>query len=118
MTPEEALRSILTLVDGSDEVEDVNALQILLQSIRTFESDLCRKVFKKWPIFVAFCLAKKYARGSIVVREHFRGWISCPALCPQWISTRLNPVCLKLVLWLFDFKMNCEPKLAVVENCE
>ena len=35
MTPEEALLNILTLVDGSDEVEDVPALQILLQSIRT-----------------------------------------------------------------------------------
>jgi hypothetical protein len=35
MTPEEALRNILSLVDGSDEVEDVHALQILLQSIRT-----------------------------------------------------------------------------------
>jgi hypothetical protein len=35
MTPEEALRNILTLVDGSDEVEGVHALQILLQSIRT-----------------------------------------------------------------------------------
>ena len=35
MTPEEALRNILILVDGSDEVEDVHALQVLLQSIRT-----------------------------------------------------------------------------------
>ncbi len=35
MTPEEALRNILILVDGSDEVEDVHALQILLQSIKT-----------------------------------------------------------------------------------
>jgi hypothetical protein len=35
MTPEEALRNILTLLDGSDEMEDVRALQILLQSIRT-----------------------------------------------------------------------------------
>jgi hypothetical protein len=35
MTPEEALRKILKLVDGSDEVEDVHALQMLLQSIRT-----------------------------------------------------------------------------------
>ena len=35
MTPEEALLNILTLVDGSDEVENVHALQILLQSIRT-----------------------------------------------------------------------------------
>jgi hypothetical protein len=33
MTPEEALRNILTLVEGSDELED--ALQILLQSIKT-----------------------------------------------------------------------------------
>jgi hypothetical protein len=35
MTPEEALRNILSLVDGSDEVEDVHALQILLQSVKT-----------------------------------------------------------------------------------
>lgn len=35
MTPEEALRNILTLDDGSDEMEDVHALQIVLQSIRT-----------------------------------------------------------------------------------
>jgi hypothetical protein len=35
MTPEEALRNILRLVDGSDEMEDVHALQILLQSIKT-----------------------------------------------------------------------------------
>ena len=34
MTPEEALRNILSLVDGSDEVEDAHALQILLQSIK------------------------------------------------------------------------------------
>jgi hypothetical protein len=35
MTPEEALRNILSLVDGSEEMEDVHALQILLQSIKT-----------------------------------------------------------------------------------
>jgi hypothetical protein len=35
MTPEEALRNILKLVEGSDEVEDTHALQILLQSIKT-----------------------------------------------------------------------------------
>ena len=35
MTPEEALRNILILVDGSDEMEDVQALQVLLQSIKT-----------------------------------------------------------------------------------
>jgi hypothetical protein len=35
MTPEEALRNILTLVDGSDEMDEVHALQILLQSIET-----------------------------------------------------------------------------------
>jgi hypothetical protein len=35
MTPEEALRNILILIDGSDEMEDVQALQILLQSIKT-----------------------------------------------------------------------------------
>jgi hypothetical protein len=33
MPPEEALRNILMLVEGSDELED--ALQILLQSIKT-----------------------------------------------------------------------------------
>jgi hypothetical protein len=35
MTPEEALRNILKLVEGSDEVEDAHAMQILLQSIKT-----------------------------------------------------------------------------------
>jgi hypothetical protein len=35
MTPEEALNNILELVEGSDEVEDAYALQILLQSIKT-----------------------------------------------------------------------------------
>jgi hypothetical protein len=35
MTPEEALRNILKLVEGSNEVEDAHALQILLQSIKT-----------------------------------------------------------------------------------
>jgi hypothetical protein len=35
MTPEEAHRNILTLVDGADEMEDVYALQLLLQSIKT-----------------------------------------------------------------------------------
>jgi hypothetical protein len=35
MTQEEALRNILTLVDGSDEMEDIHALQLLLQSIKT-----------------------------------------------------------------------------------
>ena len=35
MTPEEALRNILILVDGSDEMEDVQALQVLLRSIKT-----------------------------------------------------------------------------------
>jgi hypothetical protein len=35
MTPEEALRNILSLADGSDEMEDVHALQLLLQSINT-----------------------------------------------------------------------------------
>ena len=35
MTPEEALRNILRLIDGSDEMEDVHALQIILQSIKT-----------------------------------------------------------------------------------
>ena len=35
MTPEEALLNILKLVEGSDELEDAHALQILLQSIKT-----------------------------------------------------------------------------------
>jgi hypothetical protein len=35
MTPEEALRIIISLVDRSDEMEDAHALQILLQSIKT-----------------------------------------------------------------------------------
>jgi hypothetical protein len=35
MTPEEAVRNILGLVDGSDEMGDVHALQILLQIIKT-----------------------------------------------------------------------------------
>ena len=35
ITPEEALRNILILVDGSDEVEDARSLQTLLQSIKT-----------------------------------------------------------------------------------
>ena len=35
MTPEEALRNILILADGSDEMEDVHVLQKLLQSIKT-----------------------------------------------------------------------------------
>ncbi len=35
MTPEEALRNILKLVEGSDELEDAHAMQILLQSIKT-----------------------------------------------------------------------------------
>jgi hypothetical protein len=35
MTPEEALNNILKLVEGSDELEDAHAKQILLQSIKT-----------------------------------------------------------------------------------
>jgi hypothetical protein len=35
MTPEEALRNIVILVHGSDEIEDVQLLQILLLSIKT-----------------------------------------------------------------------------------
>jgi hypothetical protein len=35
MTPEDALKNILTLFEGSDELEDVHALQILLESIKT-----------------------------------------------------------------------------------
>jgi hypothetical protein len=35
MTPEEALRNIIKLVEGSDELEDAHAMQILLQSIKT-----------------------------------------------------------------------------------
>jgi hypothetical protein len=37
MTSEEALRNILSLVDGLDEMEDVRALQILLQSVKTLD---------------------------------------------------------------------------------
>jgi hypothetical protein len=45
MAPEEALRNILTLADGSDDVEDVRALQVLLMSIRTLaEKGLGRPV--------------------------------------------------------------------------
>lgn len=35
MTPEEALMTILRLIDGSDEVNDAKNLQTLLRSIRT-----------------------------------------------------------------------------------
>ena len=35
MTPEAALHNILKLVEGSDEIEDARALQILWQSIKT-----------------------------------------------------------------------------------
>jgi hypothetical protein len=35
MTPEDALRNILKLVEGSDELEDAHALQILSQSVKT-----------------------------------------------------------------------------------
>jgi hypothetical protein len=35
MRPHHDTRGILTLVDGSDEMEDVRTLQILLQSIKT-----------------------------------------------------------------------------------
>lgn len=35
MTPEEALMTILRLIDGSDEVKDEKLLQILLRSIKT-----------------------------------------------------------------------------------
>ena len=35
MTPEEAIKNILILVEGSDELEDVHAVRILLQSIKT-----------------------------------------------------------------------------------
>jgi hypothetical protein len=45
MTPEEALRHILTLADGSDEIEDVSSLHLLLVSIRTLaEKGLGRPV--------------------------------------------------------------------------
>jgi hypothetical protein len=36
MTPEEALRNILILVEGSDEMEDAHGLQMLLESIKAF----------------------------------------------------------------------------------
>jgi hypothetical protein len=35
MTPEEALLNILKLVEGSDELEDTHAMEVLLQSIKT-----------------------------------------------------------------------------------
>jgi hypothetical protein len=35
MTPEEALTTILRLIDGSDEVNEEKVLQILLRSIKT-----------------------------------------------------------------------------------
>jgi hypothetical protein len=35
MTPEEALRNILILAEGSDEIEDPQILQTLLESIKT-----------------------------------------------------------------------------------
>jgi hypothetical protein len=35
MTPEEALRHILTLADGSGEMEDARIMQMLLESIKT-----------------------------------------------------------------------------------
>jgi hypothetical protein len=35
MTPEEALRNIYTLVDGSEDIEDLRVLQTLLESIKT-----------------------------------------------------------------------------------
>lgn len=35
MTPEEALMTILRLIDGSDEVQEERMLQILLRSIKT-----------------------------------------------------------------------------------
>src|SRR6266404_5213485 len=47
MTPEEALRNTLSLVDGSDEVEDVHALQILLQSIKTL-AEATKSTAKRW----------------------------------------------------------------------
>ena len=35
MTPQEALMTILRLIDGSDEVEDAKSLQTLVRSIKT-----------------------------------------------------------------------------------
>ncbi|GAC1414109.1 MAG: hypothetical protein NVSMB6_16200 [Burkholderiaceae bacterium] len=35
MTPEEALMTILRLIDGSEEVEDEKMLQVLLRSVKT-----------------------------------------------------------------------------------
>jgi hypothetical protein len=35
MTPEEALMTILRLIDGSEEVNDERLLQVLLKSIKT-----------------------------------------------------------------------------------
>jgi hypothetical protein len=45
MTPEEALMTILRLIDGSDEVNDERALQTLLRSIKT----LAEKGLKREP---------------------------------------------------------------------
>jgi hypothetical protein len=43
MTPEEGLRNILKLVDGSDKLEVAHAMQILLRSIKTLaEKELGR----------------------------------------------------------------------------
>jgi hypothetical protein len=35
MTPEEALMTILRLIDGSEDVQEERLLQVLLQSIKT-----------------------------------------------------------------------------------
>ena len=35
MTPQEALMTILRLIDGSEEVDDARALQALVRSIKT-----------------------------------------------------------------------------------
>ena len=35
MSPEEALMTILRLIDGADELKDAKTLQVLLRSIKT-----------------------------------------------------------------------------------
>jgi hypothetical protein len=47
MAPEEALRNILKLVEGPDEVEDAHAVQILLQSLKTLAERGFWSIFKR-----------------------------------------------------------------------
>ena len=45
MTPEEALMTILRLIDGSEEVNDERLLQVLVKSIKTL-ARRCSNVFE------------------------------------------------------------------------